>query len=316
MDSRHLLVPLLLAAVIGGVGCATGGGDQFKNAVYDTHRRVASLDTTLGGSVNKLNENVAGLVAQMETSDRDMKVLQSTVEENTVKLSALEKKVDALSSRVYRSLGLSSPAGPPASGAPSEVVPNPQQDVQAIPPGVSRVPSAPEGVSALTAPVAPVPAPAPTLATPAPAAAVPARTPAASATAAPSAPTGSNPEADYQQAQKSYASENYAAALDQFSGYLQRYPNSENTPNAQFWKAKSLQNLERYEEAVSEFEKLRVSYPNSVRVPYAMLYQGLCHARLGQTARAGELLQDVIRNYPMTPAADQAKSELKKLRGN
>jgi tol-pal system protein YbgF len=267
----------------------------MQNAVYDTHRRVANLDKNLEGSVNKLNENTAELVARLDTTDQQIRALQSTVEENSAKLDGLEKKVESLANRLYRSFGLSQAPGAPALPGPSGVDRDKQEPTRVLPePGRPRT-EEPLAV----APLAPV--------TAAPAA--PSTPPAAPAVP----PAGSSPEADYQQGQKSYASENYAAALDQFGLFLQRYPNSENCPNAQFWKGKSLQNLDRFEEAISEFEKLRSTYPTSVRVPYAMLYEALCQVRLGQTVRAADLLQQVVKDFPMTPAADQAKSELKKL---
>ena len=294
MHSKPLII--LLAVVVSALaaGCGSlGGGSQLQNAVYDTHRRVASLDKSLEGSVTKLSENAADLVARVDATDQQLKSLQSTVEENTMKLNGLEKKLDSIKNALFRSLNLSqSPASTSSSATgPSEIVPDTTKDVRVTPPAA-------EAPSSLDAPVEPKAG---------------SRKAAAAETAPPSA--GSNPEGDYQQAQKAYASENYNASLEQFTAYLQRYPNSENAPNAQFWKAKSLQNTEQYEDAVREFEKLRTNYATSVRVPYAMLYEAICYSKQGQSDRATQLMQEVVKNYPMTPAADQAKSELKMVQG-
>ena len=309
MSAKHLMAPLLVM-VLGVAGCGTmGGGNQVENAIYATHRTVTNLDKNLEPSVSKLNENVAGLLARVDESDQQVKALQSTVEENTHKLNSVEKKLDSLTNTLYRYFRLSqssslpgpgtTPGAPSLSGGEVTVVPPPGA-APAVEPATGVQP-----VQPLSAPGTETPPPVTT--TP------PMSTPAAPA---PGPASSGDPEADYQQAQRSYASENYAAALDQFNGFLQRYPSSQNSPNAQFWKAKSLQSLERYEEAVGEFTKLRTSYPTSVRVPYAMLYEALCHKKLGQTARATELLKEVVKNYPMTPAADQAKTELQRAQGN
>lgn len=109
------------------------------------------------------------------------------------------------------------------------------------------------------------------------------------------------------------AKQNYPAALEQFNAYLQRYPDTENASNAQFWKAKALQGLGQYDTAIVEFEKVRQAYPNCHKVPYALHQQAVCHGRLGQTERAMELFQAVIKDFPITPVADQAKTDLKKL---
>jgi tol-pal system protein YbgF len=293
------IVPLLLAGVV-LAGCGTMGGSQVQNTIYDTHRRVANLDKNLEPSVSKLNENVAGLLARVDESDQQVKALQSSVEENTVKLNGVEKKLDALTNTLYRYFRLSqSPLVPGTGAAPG--APGMQEEVRVLPPPGST----PQPSVAPTAPGSELPSPGAPVAPPSP------------APAAPPPPAGPGQEdADYQQASRSFASENYAAALEQFGAFLQRYPNSQSSPNAQFWRARTLERLERYEEAIADYSKLRTTYTTSVRVPYAMLYEALCHKKLGQTDRASELLKEVLRNYPTTPAADQAKTELQKVKGN
>jgi len=284
------------------------GGGQKTDAIYDTQRRVAGREKNLSGSVDKLNQNTADLIARLDSTDQQLKSLQSQVEESVSRSAQVEKKLDTLTTslqRYFRSGAMPPPAAAPGN---AEIQP-PAEGPQVYSPSREPMPAqpAPDAQLTPTAPVTPLPAPV-----------APAATPAAPvAPATPAAPIGTgNPEADYTQAQKSYAAENYQAALQQFDAYLTQYPTSENAPNALFWKAKALQSLDQNEQAVGEFEKLRTNYPTSVRVPYAMLYQAICQSKLGQTARASELMQEVIRNYPMTPAADQAKTEIKRLKPN
>jgi len=290
MHFSYLRVLLVLTLLIAVAGCATSGS-QFENTVYDTHRRVVNLDDNLEGTVTKLNETSAELLARVNESDQQNRALQSVIEENQMKLDSLKKELDELRTVLYRKFNLSLSPGSsytPMGLGGSEIVPG---DIVVGPPGTT---AAPEGNSL---------EPVPELTTPA-------------APAAGSPPVAANPEADYQKAQQSYANQDFTAALDQFSLFLQLYPTSENSPNAQFWKAKSLQSLERYEEAIPEFEKLRNNFPTTTKVPYAMHQQAVCHARLGQTQRAVALMEDVVKNYPTTPAAEQSKSDLKKLQGN
>ncbi|HNR33913.1 MAG TPA: tol-pal system protein YbgF [Candidatus Hydrogenedentes bacterium] len=308
MRSICWTVAVALSVVFLTAGCGTMGGGQKANAIYDTQRRVASLDKQLSGSVEKLNQNTAELIARLDATDQQLKSLQSQVEESAAKSNLVEKKLDNLTNslaRYFRSGAMPPPAAPGGGE-----IPPPTGEPLVYSPSREATPAPAPGPAA---PAAPLPPPSATsAASPAPAA-----TPAAPIAAAPAAPIGTgNPEADYTQAQKSYASENYKAALEQFDAFLTQYPTSENAPNALFWKAKALQSLEQHEQAIAEFEKLRTNYPTSVRVPYAMLYQAICQAKLGQTARASELMQEVIRNYPMTPAADQAKTEIKRLKPN
>ena len=280
----------LLAALAAGCG-SLGGGSQLQNTVYDTHRRVANLDKNLEGSVNKLNETAAELLARVNDSDQQTKAVQSKLEENQVRLDALQKSLDEMRAALYRnfriSLGPGAPAG--SAGGPSEVDAG---NVQVVPPQSSAKPPADrEGLDAMP-PVSGASK------TPAPAA----------------APSAGSAEADFHQAKESFAAGKYPAALDQFDAFLQRYPTSDDCAYAQFLKAKCLQNQEKYEDAVKEFEKVRGSYPTSAKVPLAMHQQAVCHARLGQTQRTKELFEEIIKNYPMSPAAEQAKIDLKKLK--
>ncbi len=120
-------------------------------------------------------------------------------------------------------------------------------------------------------------------------------------------------EAAYREAQKSYVHQDYKAALEQFSKYLEQHPGAEQAGDAQFWKAKCQLSLDRYAEAATEFEKILLDYPTSAKAPFAMHEEGLCRVRQGQTQRAIELFRQTVRDYPSTPAADQAKQDLKRL---
>ena len=301
MQGRIAIAALMVVVGL-GLGCGTmGGGGQLENTVYDTHRRVVGLEKNLGGSVTKLNQTAAELSASVDASDQQVRTLQGLIEENQYRVAAVERKLDALTATLYRHFKLTQP-GEFVSGAgeapPSEVsaesaepqIVQPRSPAPAI--GPAPVPSA-----------LPPPAPATGLELE-PVEAAPTPT-----------PTGS-PDADYQQAQRSFAQQAFATALEQFTAFLQRYPDSEHVPNAHFWRAKSLQGLGSYQEAVDAYENLRVQFSTSTKVPYALHQQAVCHSRLGQTARAIQLLDEVVRDYPMTPAADQAKTDLKKLRGN
>ena len=131
--------------------------------------------------------------------------------------------------------------------------------------------------------------------------------------AAPLGGMAGDPEADYEQAQRSYANEDYELALQQFDAYLQRYPGTDLCANAQFWKGYSYFKLAKYQEAIAEFDKLRANYPASTKVPFGMHIQAMALKELGQRGRAVALLKEVVENYPMTPAADSSRTELETL---
>ncbi len=131
--------------------------------------------------------------------------------------------------------------------------------------------------------------------------------------AVPSTTTSPDAERQYQQAQRSYTSDDYNTALRQFDEHLQRYPGSSLADNAQFWKAKCHLQLDQYREAIQNFEALWTNHRSSTKVPYALHNAAVAYSRLGQNDKAVELLKRVIDQYPVSPAAEAAKNDLQKL---
>jgi tol-pal system protein YbgF len=292
--------PITIAVVTGLLlgGCDTlgGGRQQWQNAVFDTNQRVRNLDKNLGASVAKLNETAADLSARVDAGDQNMRRLQSVAEENQVKLDQLQNRLDQLTATIYRQFNLSQPGGlgetaapmaPMGEGVGEPIVlppveePSPGQPTEAPPAGVAQPTPAPTSQDAL-----------------------------GTEAGAPS------PVTDYNRAQRSFVERNYDVALQQFSEYLQRYPDTSDSDNAQFWKAECYFRLEKYEEAIAEFTALRTRYTKSPKAPLAMHNQAAAHLRLGQIEDAKKLLQELVDQYPMEPAAVRAKEKLKQLQGN
>lgn len=281
-NSRTLQLTSIGASVaILLAGCATtGSSSQWQNQVYDTHRRVVRLDSSLEASVQKLNETSAQLTARVNESDEQTRRVAGMVEENQAKLDSVSRDLADLKETLYRRWNLSVGSG-------------------------ASTPSTVEGqVSGVT-----IEPPQSSVATSAPA-----QTPVGGEAAAEPVVAG-DPGLEYQDAQQSYANENYTDALAKFDAFLQRYPTSEPAANAQFWKAKCHLNLGNYQESVSEFGKVLSNYPNNTKAPFALHDQAVAYQRLGETDRAAQLLQQVIDTYPLSPAADQSKSDLQRLRG-
>lgn len=295
----------LSALLLACAGCTTmSGGSQMENTLYDTHRRVVSLDKNLQGSVANLNKTAAELATRSDTADQELRVVRGMLEENQMRLAKLQSRLDALTATLYRERGLSVPLGM-GSDTPSEV------RTEGRNPAV--VPDAGRGSDSLS-PVTPAPMSGGASLTTPPASGEATLEPLITSAVAAPVSSGSA-EADYQAAQRSFSENDFAEALQQFDAFLRLYPTSEYVSNAQFWKARSLQGLETYDEAVREYEKLRSQYPTCRYMSHAMHQQAVCHARLGQAAQAIRLMQAVIKDYPISAAAEQAKSDLKKLQG-
>ena len=274
---------LVVLAVLGA--CLEAGAEsQVETLLYDTHRKVTNLNDNLDGAIKKLNETTTQLVSRVDETEVQTRQLRSMMEENQVKLDVLEKQLGELTTTIYRQFNLT--AGGklnPAAGAPTD--------------SVAIVPPAAPGEAGMPLETAAEPAP---------------ESPAGS----PSSGSGAA-HSVYQQAQKVWLSDDYTGALQQFTDFLARYPDTDLAGNAQYWQGRCYLKLDRYEEAVSAFQNVRTKYPeNDSKVSQAMQSQAVALSRLGRNDEAKKLLQEVVQKYPTTSAARQAESDLKKLEGN
>lgn len=296
MRYTHMTV---LAAVAGAAlltGCETTGG-QTKTTIYDMHRRVVKLDKDLGESINQLNATSATLNQRVDDMDGQTRELRSLLEENQRKLDEIKGDM----TRLFRAMNLSQGAishDPLRNIQPGSVVIEPPSQT----PGAAPAPGA-----------LPTPSAQNELLDSAP---VPTGVGAAAPAAVPAAPAAvGDPNVLYNQAQNSYSSGDYKTAMQRFDEFLGQFPSSENAHNALFWKAKCQLNLGSFADSVQSFEGVRSRFPNSTKVPFAMHNQAVAHSRLGQTEEAVRLMQAVVDQFPMSPVAEQAKSDLKRLKG-
>ncbi|OQC08858.1 MAG: tol-pal system protein YbgF [Candidatus Hydrogenedentes bacterium ADurb.Bin101] len=342
--------PLLgcIAVLLLSTGCETTGGSQTKTTIYDIHKRMVKLDKELGSSVTQLTESTATLNARIDANDEQSRTLLGMLEENRAKLDNLTRELESMKNTLYRHWNLTPGSAPrtqkdvsvsnvtiegPAVPAPPAPSPTP---LPTEPTPVPPTPTAPTPVPAAPVPVPAVEAPAPE--TP-PAPPVPDQTknvledsaplPVGNVQPPPAAPAtlpestevaaetagAADPRLLYQQAQRSFANDDFSSALTQFDAFLSGNPDSDLSANAQFWKGKCQFNLSQYDDSVKSFESLRGKFPSSTKVPFAMHNQAVAHSRLGQTNEAIRLMEAVIEQYPASPAADQARADLRKLRG-
>ncbi len=297
-------VGLTLAVVLLGVlgGCATGGS-QTSQMIAGTYQIARKLDKDLGSTVSRLNETAAALSSRVEESDQQLRELRGMTEENQRKLDAIKAQLDSLQRVVYNQFGLSAQARA-ADTAAAGVQPGApvieQQPTLAGTSGTAVTPPAPGSTDSATLTASP----------------------GAAAAGMPQTSTV-NPVELYQQAQRKLMSDDFEGAYQAFDEYVQKFPNTEYTANAQFWKAEALFRMaERkndsatYERAIREYETMQNNFRSSTKVPVAMFNQAVAYDRIGQPSRAVEILKKLVQDFPATPAAERARSELQKRGAN
>jgi len=155
-----------------------------------------------------------------------------------------------------------------------------------------------------------VPPPAPALApVPIPA---PASRPAAPAATTPAAPPSRNAEADRMFAAalaKLRAGDDGQAALE-FTEFVAQFPSHPQAAAAQNHIGEAYYRQRDYRQAMGEFQKTVDGYTQAAQVSEALLKIGLCQRSLGDPARAKASWEQVVKQFPKSDAARQARALL------
>jgi len=137
---------------------------------------------------------------------------------------------------------------------------------------------------------------------------------AASAPGAISAPvTGASEQATYDAGMAALRAGNYDKAVSTFREVVTNYPTGELASNAQFWMGESYYTKGDLESAVTAYRKVLSDWPASRKAPDAMVKLGFSLSDLKKTGEARSTLEEVVRKFPGTPAAQLAADRLKRL---
>lgn len=143
--------------------------------------------------------------------------------------------------------------------------------------------------------------------------------PAAAAGAAPQAPAAQAP-ADpakeklfYDAAFDLIKAKDFAKATQAFTAFLQKFPASQYAGNAQYWLGEVNLAQGNLQAAGQAFAQVSVGYPQHAKVPDALFKLADVEQRLGNTAKAKGILQQVVQQYPGSSAAQLAQRDLQRL---
>ena len=101
-----------------------------------------------------------------------------------------------------------------------------------------------------------------------------------------------------------------AAARAVANRFLAENPKSDRAPEALYRIAESYQNESAYADAATAFQVVIDKYATSTWAPWSMLRQGECFEAMGKKAEAKLFWEDVVRKYPKSKAAKEAKTHL------
>jgi tol-pal system protein YbgF len=124
-------------------------------------------------------------------------------------------------------------------------------------------------------------------------------------------------QSPFDEAMRSYREHRYGNAIQFFDTFIRENPGSSKLEDAYFYKGESQfaqgemqRDQKNYEEAILTFDKIRYDYPKSKHLPSSLLRIAMSFKALGWPSDARTFLNDVIRRYPNSPEASQARQEL------
>ena len=111
---------------------------------------------------------------------------------------------------------------------------------------------------------------------------------------------------DFSYALKLFNEGFFDIAAQQFSLFVNKYPESEQLPDAKYYLGLSLFNVKDYENARVEFQSMAVTFPDNKRAPEAWLKVGQSYEKLGKMEEAARAYETVKVLYPKDPNAPEA----------
>lgn len=118
----------------------------------------------------------------------------------------------------------------------------------------------------------------------------------------------------YEDAMALLRKSDFAAASSAFAGFSKRYPASGYTPSLLFWRGNAQYAMREYREAIASFRSLLSTAPDHVRAPESLLAIANCQMELKDNKGARRTIDELMKTYPKSEAAQAGKERLASLR--
>ena len=271
-------------------GCASGSGTPAPNEqavaapapapapprvtlndVKSTQDAQAQEIARLGAELKAQDAQQSFLVAELKSLSEQVTKLKASLDEAEGAVRALRATPVAPETRP------AAPPAPPPGSAPAIVTSPPPPTVSAPPAPVTSPP--PPTVSAPPAPVSP-------------------------------GPRDVEAERMFAAALTQLRSGNDGQAALQFTEFVTQHPSHPQAAAAQNYIGEAFYRQRDFRQAAAEFQKTVDNYTQATPVSEALLKIGLCQRALGDAAAAKAAWEQVIKQFPKTDAARQARTLL------
>jgi tol-pal system protein YbgF len=106
----------------------------------------------------------------------------------------------------------------------------------------------------------------------------------------------------------------FAAATAALSSFNRRYPGSGYNASTLFWLGNAQYGMREYKEAMGSFRSLIAMAPDHPRAPEALLSVANCQMELKDSKGARRTLDELLKTYPKSEAAQAGKERLASLK--
>jgi tol-pal system protein YbgF len=106
----------------------------------------------------------------------------------------------------------------------------------------------------------------------------------------------------------------FAAAQNSLLNFLRKYPSSGYASSSLFWLGNAQYATKDYKESIVNFRKLLSIAPQHARASEAMLAISNCLIELKDLKAAKKAMEELVKLYPTSDAAQTAKDRLARLR--
>src|SRR6266545_4766449 len=114
----------------------------------------------------------------------------------------------------------------------------------------------------------------------------------------------------YETALNQFKLGNYQLAITSFQNFMSNFASSELVPSAQYWIGNAHYAMRDYKGAIAAQQKVVKQWPENSKAPDALLNIASSQSELGQSNASRETLRALVKKYPSSPAAEQAKQRL------
>jgi tol-pal system protein YbgF len=243
--------------------------------------QLAATDKRIDALSEAERRSFADLLTRVETLTAEVSTVRENLYDGTTRISKLTQELDAIRT------GLGS-----VNALLTQIVALLTAEGGVIPPGAAAVTG---GAAGAAPPGTPPTAPPPTQ---------PVLQPPASL---------ASPTSYMTSASGFYYAGQFDMAIEAFTDFIARFPDSPDAAEAQFYIGESHYSSQRHKEAIAAYAAVISTYRASPRVPDAYYKQGLSYEQLGQKTEAINNYQLLRREYPDSTAGGHATQALIRL---